>query len=213
MRSNDFLKSSAFGAVAPEAGFQQTDGLSPRRYRSHKVGIGAGSGDRCITQMSVEVPNVPARRGPSARSAVRPLQPARLGRGLPLGRNDPPRLAQVALERVIRDLIEQDADPPAGADIPRVKIDVGRFFDHQGLEAARPRHPNAQPPIVAVVLGKHREAALALLDEEAGRAVRHLLERAGKRGADAADPIDLSFPSHFWPAPRRVARPGLAGPG
>src|SRR6266436_5654995 len=90
------------------------------------------SGDRCITQMS-EVPNVPARRGPSARSAVRTLHAARLARGLPPGRNDPPRLAQVALERVIRDLIEQDADPPAGADIPRVKIDVGRFFDHQRL--------------------------------------------------------------------------------
>ena len=53
---------------------------------------------------------------------------ARLARGLPLGRDDPPRLAQVALERVIRDLIEQDADPPAGAHVPRVKIDVGRFW-------------------------------------------------------------------------------------
>jgi hypothetical protein len=59
---------------------------------------------------------------------------ARLARGLPLGRDDPPRLAQVALERVIRDLIEQDADPPAGADIPRLKIDVGRFFDHHRLQ-------------------------------------------------------------------------------
>jgi hypothetical protein len=69
------------------------------------------------------------------RSAVRTLHAARLARGLPLGRDDPPRLAQVALERVIRDLIEQDADPPAGTDIPRVKIDVGRFFDHQRLQA------------------------------------------------------------------------------
>src|SRR5258706_15373294 len=60
-----------------------------------------------------------------ARSAVRTLRSARLARGLPLGRDDPPRLAQVTLERVIRDLIEQDADPPAGADIPRVKIGVG----------------------------------------------------------------------------------------
>src|SRR5437660_4654455 len=51
-----------------------------------------------------------------------------------------------------------------------------------------------------------------LLDEEAGRAVRHLLERAGKRGADAADPIDLSFPSAFAPACRRVARRELPGP-
>src|SRR5258705_13825581 len=161
--------------------------------------------------MSVEVPNVPARRGPSARSAVRTLHAARLARGLPLGRNDPPRLAQVALERVIRDLIEQNADPPAGADIARVKIDVGRFFDHQRLQAVRHRHPKRQPAIVAVVLGKHREAALAPLDEEAGRAVRHLLERAWKYGADAADPIDLSFPSAFA-APRRVARPELPGP-
>ena len=56
-----------------------------------------------------------------------------------------------------------------------------------------------------MVLGKHREAALARLDEEAGRAVRHLLERAGKRGAEAADPIDLSFPSAFAPARSRVA--------
>src|SRR5688572_30643349 len=62
------------------------------------------------------------------------------------------------------------------------------------------------------LLGKHREAALALLDEEAGRAVRHLLERAGKRGADAADPIDLSFPSAFAPARRRVAHRQLPGP-
>src|SRR5438067_4538675 len=129
-----------------------------------------------------------------------------------LGRNDPPRLAQVALERVIRDLIEQDADPPAGADIPRVKIDVGRFFDHQRLQAVRHRDPKRQPAIVAVALGKHREAALALLDEEAGRAVRHLLERAGKRGADATDPIDLSFPSAFAPTRRRVARRELPGP-
>ena len=123
-RLNDFLKSSALGAVAPEAVFSRLMGY-PAKIRPHKVGIGAGSGDRCITQMSVEVPNVPARRGPSARSAVRTLYAARLARGLPLGRNDPTRLAQVALERVIRDLIEQDADPPAGADIPRVKIDVG----------------------------------------------------------------------------------------
>ena len=93
----------------------------PPTIRPSQVGFGAGSGDRCITQMSVEVPNVPARRGPSARSAVRTLHAARLARGLPLGRNDPPRLAQMALERVIRDLIEQDADPPAGADRPRVK--------------------------------------------------------------------------------------------
>src|SRR5258708_25389261 len=99
-------KSSALGAVAPEAGFQQTDGLSPRRYRPHKVGIGAGSGDRCITQMSVEVPNVSARRSPSARSAVRTLHAARLARGLPLGRNDPPRPAQVALQLFLRDLID-----------------------------------------------------------------------------------------------------------
>ena len=111
--------------------------------------------------------------------------------------------AQVALERVIRDLIEQDADPAAGADIPRVKIDVGRFFDHQRLQAVRHRHPQRQPAIVAVVLGKHREAALALLDEKAGRAVRHLLERAGKCGADAADPIHLSF--RFRPLRRPVA--------
>src|SRR5688572_7480222 len=62
------------------------------------------------------------------------------------------------------------------------------------------------------LLGKHREAALALLDEEAGRAVRHLLERAGKRGADAADPIDLSFPSSFAPARSGVARRELPGP-
>src|SRR5688500_20214556 len=58
----------------------------------------------------------------------------------------------------------------------------------------------------------HREAALALLDEEAGRAVRHLLERAGKRGAYAANPIDLPFPSGFAPARRRVARRELPGP-
>ena len=128
------------------------------------------------------------------------------------GRDDPPRLAQVALERVIRDLIEEDADPPAGADIPRVKIDVGRFFDHQRLQAVRNRHPKRHPAIVAVVLGKHREAALALLDEEAGRAVRHLLERAGKRGADAADPIDLSFPSALASARSRVERRELPGP-
>src|SRR6185295_2672798 len=133
-----------------------------------------------------------------------------LARGLPPGRDDPPRLAQVALERVIRDLIEQDADPPAAADIPRVKIDVGRFFDHQRLQAVRHRHPQRLPAIVAVVLGKHREAALALLDEEAGRAVRHLLERAGKRGAEAADPIDLSFPWPFAPARSPVARRQLA---
>ena len=41
------------------------------------------------------------------------LHSARLARGLPLGRDEPPRLAQVALERVIRDLIEQDAEPSA----------------------------------------------------------------------------------------------------
>ena len=66
----------------------------------------------------------------------------------------------------------------AGADIPRVKIDVGRFFDYQRLQAVRHRHPKRQPAIVAVVLENIAEAALALLDEEAGRAVRHL-ERAG----------------------------------
>ena len=63
------------------------------------------------------------------------LDAARLTRGLPLGRDDPPRLAQVTLERVIRDPIEQDADPPAGADVRRVKIDAWRFFDHQRLQA------------------------------------------------------------------------------
>src|SRR5258708_39905614 len=150
--------------------------------------------------MSVEVPNVPARRGPSARSTVRTLHAARLARGLPLGRNDPPRLAQVALERVIRDLIEQDADPPAGADIPRVKIDVGRFFDHQRLQAVRHRYPKRQPAIVAMAPGNNREAALALLTHEAGRAVRHLLERAASHGADAADPTDPSLPAAFAPA-------------
>src|SRR6476646_6904444 len=161
--------------------------------------------------MSVEVPNVPARRA-SARSAVWTLHAARLARGLPPGRNDPPRFAEVALERIIRDLIEQDADPPAGPDIRRAKINVGRFFDHQWLQAVRHRHPKRQPAIVAVVLGKHREAALARLDEEAGRAVRHLLERAGKGRADAADPIDLSFLSAFAPARRRVARRELPDP-
>src|SRR4029077_5550116 len=75
-----------------------------------------------------------------------------------------------------------------------------------------PRPPQRHPAIVAVVLGKHREAALALLDEEAGRAERHLLERAGKRGADAADSIDLSFPSAFAPARSRVRRRGWPGP-
>jgi hypothetical protein len=100
------------------------------------------------------------------------LHAARLALGLPLRRDDPPRLASVDLERIIRHLIEQDADPPAGADMPRAKVDVGRFLDHQRLQAVRHRHPQRQPAIVAVVLGKHREAALALLDEEAGRAVR-----------------------------------------
>src|SRR4029078_329504 len=66
--------------------------------------------------------------------------------------------------------------------------------------------------IVAVVLGKHREATLARLDEEAGRAVRHLLERAGKRGAEAADPIDPFFRSAFAPARSRVAHRELPGP-
>jgi hypothetical protein len=39
---------------------------------------------------------------------VRTLHAARLARGLPLGRHDSPRLAQVALERVIRNLIQQE---------------------------------------------------------------------------------------------------------
>ena len=37
-RLNDFLKSSALGAVAPEAGFQQTDGLSPRDTALTRLG-------------------------------------------------------------------------------------------------------------------------------------------------------------------------------
>jgi ABC-type phosphonate transport system ATPase subunit len=52
------------------------------------------------------------------------LHAARLARGLPLGRDDPPRLAQVALERVIRNLIEEDADPPGGADEPTGNLDT-----------------------------------------------------------------------------------------
>src|ERR1051325_10840076 len=115
----------------------------------------------------------------------------------------------MALERIIRHPIEQDAHPSAGADIPRAEVDVGRFFDHHRLQAVRYRHPQRQPAIVAVVLGEHREAALAWLDEEAGRAVRHLLERAGKRRADAADPIDLSFASAFALARRELPGPEL----
>ena len=48
-----------------------------------------------------------------ASTAVPPLDDAPLARGLSLRRDEVPCLAQVALERVIRDLIEQDADPPA----------------------------------------------------------------------------------------------------
>lgn len=137
---------------------------------------------------------------------------APLASGLPLGHDDPPRLAQVAVERVIGDLIEQDADPPRGADVRRIEIDAGRFFDHQRRQAVRHRHPNRQPAIVPVVFGEHREAAFALLDEEAGRAVRHLLERTGKRGANAANAINLSFASAFAPALGSVARGDLPGP-
>src|SRR4029077_16377879 len=50
------------------------------------------------------------------------------------------------------------------------------------------------------------------LGNAGGGAVRHLLERPGKRGADAADPIDLSFPSALAPARSRVARRELPGP-
>src|SRR3954451_15709995 len=69
------------------------------------------------------------------RRRVNPLLAAWLARGLPPRRDDPPRVAQVTFERVIRDLVEQDADPPSGADIPRVEIGIGRFFDHQRLLA------------------------------------------------------------------------------
>src|SRR6266487_5726942 len=84
-----------------------SEGWDRRRFRRpvHNPDVGRSS-------------QPPACGGPSARSAVRTLHASRLARGLPLGRNDPLGLAQVALECVIPDLIEQDADPPAGADIP-----------------------------------------------------------------------------------------------
>jgi hypothetical protein len=93
--------------------------------------------------------------------------------------DDPPRLEQVALERVIRDLIEQDADPTPRRDTAGKSPMSG---DSSIISGCKPSATgtHSKPAIVAVVLGKHREAALALLDEEAGRAVK-ISKGAGKR--------------------------------
>src|SRR6185436_15312235 len=108
-----------------------------------------------------------------ARSAVRILLAARRARGLPLGRDDPPRLAQVALERVIRDLIEQDADPPAGADVSRVKIDVGRSFDHQRLQAVRDAQAVQAPKVASFNGGSkwnpHNSRTICTQMQQSGR--------------------------------------------
>jgi hypothetical protein len=56
---------------------------------------------------------------------VRTLDAARLARGLPLGHDDPPRLPQVALERVIRHLVHEGVVYDAGLSLAR--FGVGRI--------------------------------------------------------------------------------------